>query len=51
MFKRQLYCGTGAVEQEINRLANLIGAKWPEIELELIDGGHPVYRYMVAIEQ
>ena len=46
-----LYCGTGAVEQEISRLANLIEGKWPEIEIELIDGGHPVYRYMVAIEQ
>ena len=46
-----LYYGTGIEEQEINKLANLIGVKWPEIELELIDGGHPVYRYMVAIEQ
>tara|TARA_A100001037_G_scaffold170013_1_gene152721 strand:- start:292 stop:753 length:462 start_codon:yes stop_codon:yes gene_type:complete len=46
-----LYSGTGAGEQEIDRLANLIEEKWPEIELELIDGGHPVYRYMVAIEQ
>ena len=46
-----LYYGTGAVEKEIDRLENLIEEKWPEIELELIDGGHPVYRYMVAIEQ
>jgi DAK2 domain fusion protein YloV len=45
-----LYYGSGAEKQEVKKISSIIESNWPEVELELIDGGHPIYRYMLAIE-
>ena len=44
--------GVGRRDKSVNIKEHILNFRWlNEIELELIDGGHPVYRYMVAIEQ
>ena len=46
-----LYYGSGVEKEEVEKISSIIESSWPEIELELIDGGHPIYRYMLAIEE
>jgi len=45
-----LYYGDGAELDEAERVARLVGELWPGVEVEVVHGGQPHYRYVVAVE-
>jgi dihydroxyacetone kinase-like predicted kinase len=45
-----LYYGDGADLTEAERVSRLIAAWRPDVEVELVHGGQPYYRYLVAAE-
>ncbi len=45
-----LYYGDGADLDEAERLARLVGELYPGVEVEVVHGGQPHYRYLVAVE-
>ena len=45
-----IYAGADADRKETQRLLDKVGEEFPEIEVELQDGGQPVYYYVVSVE-
>jgi len=45
-----LYYGDGADLDEAERIARLVGELRPGVEVEVVHGGQPHYRYLVAVE-
>lgn len=45
-----LYYGDGADLEEAERIARLVGELCPGVEVEVVHGGQPHYRYLVAVE-
>jgi dihydroxyacetone kinase-like predicted kinase len=45
-----LYYGDGADLEEAERLARRVGELYPGTEVEVVHGGQPHYRYLVAVE-
>ncbi len=45
-----LYHGKDLSPQEANALADLVRERWPELEVELVDGGQPHYWFILSIE-
>ncbi len=45
-----LYAGADAKKKDTKKLLDKITKKYPEIEVELQDGGQPVYYYVVSVE-
>ena len=45
-----IYFGEGADQTEAEQVAARIGESHPEVEVEVIPGGQPHYRYLVAAE-
>ncbi len=45
-----LYYGKDATEDEANLIADTIMKKHPEVEVEVHNGGQPVYYYLVSVE-
>jgi len=45
-----LYHGKDLSAQEANALADLVRDRWPELEVELVDGGQPHYWFILSIE-
>jgi hypothetical protein len=45
-----LYYGRDVEAQRANQIADHVRQRWPEIEVELIDGGQPHYRFILSIE-
>jgi len=45
-----LYYGDGADLDEAERIARLVGELCPGVEVEVVHGGQPHYRYLVAVE-
>ncbi len=45
-----LYRGTDVSHQKANELADEIRQHWPDLEVELIDGGQPHYDFIISIE-
>ncbi len=42
--------GEGANEDEANRVAEIMAEKFPGVELMVLNGGQPVYSYIISIE-
>lgn len=45
-----LYYGEDIKEEEASHLADLIKEKYPEIEVEVNNGGQPIYYYVLSVE-
>lgn len=45
-----LYHGKDLSAQEANALADTVRDRWPELEVELVDGGQPHYWFILSIE-
>lgn len=45
-----LYYGDGADLEEAEQIARLVGELCPGVEVEVVHGGQPHYRYLVAVE-
>jgi len=45
-----LYYGDTVSEREANDLAGLLQQEWPDLEVEVIDGGQPHYHYILSVE-
>lgn len=45
-----IYYGADGNEEEAERFSNLITAKHPDLEVEINEGGQPIYYYIVSVE-
>lgn len=45
-----IYVGHEATEEATEQLQEAIAKRYPELELELVDGGQPHYHFIVAVE-
>jgi len=45
-----IYFGEEATQKEAATFADLITAKYPEVEVEVNEGGQPIYYYIVSVE-
>jgi len=45
-----IFTGIDAVQEEINAVSDFVSSYAPEVEVTIIDGGQPVYRYIVSAE-
>ena len=45
-----VYYGEDTKEEDAEATAAIIGAKFPEAEVMTVNGGQPVYYYMISIE-
>ena len=45
-----LFYGENVPRQDVNRIADLIRAAYPELEIEVQEGGQPHYHFIIAIE-
>ncbi len=45
-----IYYGSDVDEAEARRVAEQIQARWPAAEVEVYDGGQPVYYYILSVE-
>ena len=42
--------GEGANEDEANHVAEIMSEKFPGVEIMVLNGGQPVYSYIISIE-
>lgn len=45
-----LYYGSDVTEEEAQKLADTLSKRYPDIEIELNNGGQPIYYYLVSVE-
>ncbi|MCL2846817.1 MAG: DAK2 domain-containing protein [Firmicutes bacterium] len=45
-----LFYGEGIKEKDANALHDKLMAKYPELDISIIDGGQPVYYYLISVE-
>ncbi len=45
-----IYFGSDSGEAEAQSLAQHAGRRWPDLELEVVDGGQPYYPYILSLE-
>ncbi len=45
-----IYTGADVQEEDAQALQEAVSAAFPEVEVTLVDGGQPVYYYMIAVE-
>ncbi len=45
-----LYYGEDVVEEEAHALSEVLAQKWPDGEIEVVEGGQPHYYYIVSVE-
>ena len=45
-----LYYGAEVTEEDAEHLSALLQEKYPECEVELNEGGQPIYYYVVSVE-
>ena len=45
-----VYYGADVVEEDANRAAEVISARFPDTDISIVNGGQPVYYYMVSVE-
>ena len=45
-----IYYGEGADEEKANALGSAIEDKYPDLEVEISEGGQAVYSYIVSVE-
>ncbi len=45
-----IYYGSDSTEEDANELAELIGEKYPDVDVEVNEGGQPIYYYVISVE-
>lgn len=45
-----IYYGSDSTEEAAEELASLIQEKYPDVEVEINDGGQPIYYYVISVE-
>jgi uncharacterized protein len=45
-----VYFGDGATVEEAKSLAESIGERWPELQVEVVHGGQPHYPFIISVE-
>ncbi|MCL4368730.1 MAG: DAK2 domain-containing protein, partial [Actinobacteria bacterium] len=45
-----IYCGEGVSLEEGRCLAASINARWPDVQVEVVEGGQPHYPYILSVE-
>ena len=45
-----VYCGADATDELTAKIEEILGAKLPDAELTVLDGGQPLYDYVIAVE-
>ena len=45
-----IYYGSDSSEEEASEIAEVIGEKYPDVEVEINDGGQPIYYYVISVE-
>lgn len=45
-----IYFGSDSDEDSANELAAAIEEKYPDVEVEVNDGGQPIYYYVISVE-
>ena len=45
-----LFYGADLPKPEVNRIADLIRSAYPELEIEVQEGGQPHYHFIISIE-
>jgi DAK2 domain fusion protein YloV len=45
-----IYYGSEAGEAEANALSEIVAKAFPELDMEMVYGGQPVYQYMISVE-
>jgi dihydroxyacetone kinase-like predicted kinase len=45
-----VYYGEGAYEEQAEQVAELFREKYPDAEVMCLEGGQPVYSYIISIE-
>lgn len=45
-----IYFGSDSSEEEASELAEAIEEKYPDVEVEINDGGQPIYYYVISVE-
>ena len=45
-----IYYGSDSTEDDANELAELIGEKYPDVDVEVSLGGQPIYYYVISVE-
>lgn len=45
-----IYFGSDSSEEEASKLAEAIEEKYPDVEVEINDGGQPIYYYVISVE-
>ena len=45
-----VYYGADVVQEDADQAASLISEKFPEAEVNVVNGGQPVYYYMISVE-
>lgn len=45
-----IYYGEETTEEMAQELASVIGAKYPDVEVEVNSGGQPIYYYVISVE-
>lgn len=45
-----IYYGSDSSEEEASRIAEAIEEKYQDIEVEINDGGQPIYYYVISVE-
>ena len=45
-----IYYGSDSTEEDAADLATAIEEKYPDVEIEVSDGGHPIYYYVISVE-
>ena len=45
-----IYYGTESNEKDAEAIGAVIGAKYPDVEVEINNGGQPIYYYVISVE-
>ena len=45
-----IYFGSDSSEEEASEIAEAIEEKYPDVEVEINDGGQPIYYYVISVE-
>jgi len=45
-----LFFGNGVTEKEAHQLQDKLATKYPNVEVNMVDGGQPVYYYLISLE-
>ena len=45
-----IYYGSDSSEEKAAEIGALIEAKYPDVEVEINDGGQPIYYFVISVE-